>query len=329
MATAASGFTVADETYVDPYLSLWDSFSLHLEAEGRSPHTLRIYRRAVLAFREWLDREGRPIDPLKVAKADLQGFLGEVLRTRAQATARAHFVGLHAWFSWMEKEEVLERSPLHRMSAPRVNAQPMHVLDAEELGRLLKACGGATFEDRRDSALIRLAVDTGLRRAELTRLAVEDVDLRAGLLSVKVKGGDTELVPFGAKAARDLDRYLRMRARHRLAALKVERPKDQGGIGMELVRPLWLSPYGALSHDGVYAVVKRRTVQAGLDPEKVHVHTLRHSFAHSLKSGGASDEDVQRLGRWKDSKMVRRYGAQLSQQRAWETHRRLSPGDRL
>jgi integrase len=67
-----------------------------------------------------------------------------------------------------------------------------------------------------------------------------------------------------------------------------------------------------------------RDAQAGLDPQLVHPPTLRHSFAHSLTAAGASDEDVQRLGRWRDSKMVRGNGAALSQQRACETHRRLS-----
>src|SRR5262249_60419539 len=121
-----------------------------------------------------------------------------------------------------------------------------------------------------------------------------------------------------------IDRCLRVRDVQRQANVTVERGRDR-----ELVHPLWLSPTGGLKQDSIYALVKRRAEQAGLDPETVHPHTFRHSFAHSLKASGASDEDVQRLGRWRDSKMVRRYGAALSQQRAWETHKRLSPGDRV
>jgi site-specific recombinase XerD len=320
--------TAAKVAYIDPYWQLWDEFSRNLKAEGRSPHTLRVYGHALRSFREYLDAEGLPTDPVQVRKGHIERYLGSIRQTHSQATVKARFTGLAAWFNWMEREQVIERSPAYRVPAPRVAEKPTPVLSAEQLGRLLKACSGTRFEDRRDVAMFRLFVDTGLRRQEMARLALEDLDRDSGLLSVLLKGDDTHLVPFGAKASRDLDRYLRLRARHRLAAMTVERDRDQGGA-RELVHPLWLSAHGGLTGDGIYAVTKRRAIQAGIDPHAVHVHTFRHSFAHSLKSAGASDEDVQRLGRWKDSKMVRRYGAALSQQRAWETHRRLSPGDRL
>ncbi len=326
MATTASDPKVA---YIDPYWQLWDSFDRHRKAEGRSPYTRKVYRDAARAFREWLDAEGQPADPTEIRKAHIERYIGDIRQSYAQATVKARFTGLAAWFNWLEEEGELERSPTHRMSAPKVAEKPTPVLSPEELGRLLKACSGPTFEDRRDTALFRLFIDTGLRRQEMARLAVEDLDMNAAVLVSKVKGGDTHVVPFGTKAARDIDRYLRIRARHRLKDATVERERDQGGYDKELVRPLWLSAYGGLTHDGIYTVVKRRATQAGIDPTKVHPHTFRHTFADALKGAGASDEDVQRLGRWKDAKMVRRYGASRATQRAIETHRRLSPGDRL
>lgn len=326
MATMADHLRVA---YDDPYWSLWDSFELDLNARGRSPATVRIYRHAVTAFRQWLEAEGAPLDPAKVTKREVQGFIADQLATRSQATARSHFGGLRSWFVWMEAEEIIERSPMHRMAAPKVNDKPTDMLSPEQIAALFKACSGPSFEDRRDAAMFRLFLDTGLRREEMARLAVEDVDIRSGMLRVKIKGGDTEIAPFGTKAARDLDRYLRARARHRLASMTIERRKDQGGRETELVHPLWLSPQGQFSGAGLYAALRRRAAAAGIDPKTVHPHQLRHGFADALKRGGASDEDVQRLGRWKDPKMVRRYGAALSQQRAFDTHRRLSPGDRV
>ena len=325
MATAAN---VPSIVSIDQWSQLWNEFRRHLRSEGRSPYTLKIYGTAIAAFREYLEAQGLAIDPAHVTKGHVEAYLAHIRESYAQATVKARFTGLSAWLNWMEKEGIIERSPTHRMRAPTVSEKPTPVLSADQLQDLLKACSGSSFEDRRDTALLRLAIDTGLRRQELARLALEDLDRDSGLLSVKVKGGDVHLVPFGTKTGRDLDRYMRLRARHRLAGLTVERDRDQGGE-VELVHPLWLSPQGGLSHDGIYAIVKRRALQAGLDPRQVHPHTLRHSFAHSLKAAGASDEDVQRLGRWKDSKMVRRYGAALSQHRAWETHRRLSPGDRV
>jgi site-specific recombinase XerD len=323
MATADSGHlrVVGDD---EGYWQLWESFARHLRAEGRSPHTLRIYRRGVLVLHDWLAERVRPVDPVQVTREDIRGLLADLQARQAPATVKTVFTALAAWFNWLEREGELERSPMYRMSTPRVPEKPMYVLGPEELGRLLKVVSGPEFEDRRDLAMFRLFIDTGLRRQEMANLMLEDLDLETQLVRVTIKGGDTTMAPFGTKAARDLDRYLRLRTRHRQAGTTIERGRDQ-----ELLHPLWLSAYGGLSGDGIYAVLRRRAVQAGLDPEKIHPHTFRHSFAHSLKASGASDEDVQRLGRWRDSKMVRKYGAGLAQQRAWETHRRLSPGDRV
>lgn len=325
MATAADASGIVS---IDEWSQLWNEYRRHLRSEGRSPYTLKIYGNAIAFFREYLEDQDWALSPTQITKAHVEGYLARIRETYAQATVKARFTGLAAWLNWMEREGIIQRSPTYRMRAPAVKEKPTPVLSPDQLQDLLKACSGPKFEDRRDIALLRLAIDTGLRRQELARLALEDLDRDSGLLSIKVKGGDVHLVPFGTKTGRDLDRYLRVRSRHRLAGLAVERDKDQGGEA-ELVHPLWLSAQGGLTHDGIYAIVKRRALQAGLDPQQVHPHTLRHSFAHALKSAGASDEDVQRLGRWKDSKMVRRYGAALSRQRAWETHRRLSPGDRL
>src|SRR5262244_2285368 len=118
MATTASGLRlVADD---DSYLALWDSFARHLRAENRSPHTLRIYRQGVMALHDWLAEHNRPVDPLQVTRDDIRGLLADLQVRQAPATVRTAFTGLQSWFSWLEREGEVERSPMHRMSAPRV-----------------------------------------------------------------------------------------------------------------------------------------------------------------------------------------------------------------
>lgn len=78
--------------------------------------------------------------------------------------------------------------------------------------------GGRDFVARRDTAIIRLFLDTGVRLAELTGLAVSDVDLDADVIVVLGKGRRPRACPFGARTGQSLDRYLRMRARHARAA---------------------------------------------------------------------------------------------------------------
>jgi integrase len=91
---------------------------------------------------------------------------------------------------------------------------------------------------------------------------------------------------------------------------------------------LWLGPRGQLTPDGVYQVLERLGRQAGLG-RGLYTHLFRHSFASRWKGSGGSAEDLQRLGGWKDPRMVLRYGAWAADQRAREAHRRLSPGDRI
>jgi site-specific recombinase XerD len=190
------------------------------------------------------------------------------------------------------------------MRGPKVDEPPPEVLTADELAALLRACEGRGFEERRDAALIRFMIDTGLRRFEMVGIQLDDLDLAGQQVRIVGKGGREGVVFFGAKVARDLDRYLRVRARHCHAALPA----------------LWLAQKGALTGDGVHHLVQRRAKLAGIE-RSVWPHLLRHSFAHAMKAAGNSDEVVMTLGRWKDPKVMRRYGASAALQRAREAHR--------
>ena len=83
------------------------------------------------------------------------------------------------------------------------------MLDADQLRALLRACESKTLRDRRDEALVRLLVETGLRAGEAIALTVDDVDLTAGTVTIRRgKGGRGRIAAFSSRA---LDRYLRLR----------------------------------------------------------------------------------------------------------------------
>ena len=110
---------------------------------------------------------------------------------------------------------------MDRVEAPKVTKKAKAFFTEEELARLLKTCSGATFVDRRDTAIMRVFIDTGLRVSGLAGLrydpddeSANDVFLAQRRLRIRLKGGDETWVPIGKKSAAALDKYIRARARH-------------------------------------------------------------------------------------------------------------------
>src|SRR5712691_5666347 len=117
-----------------------------------------------------------------------------------------------------EGEIRAEADPMRNVRPPLVPEEPVPMLSDVELGKLIRACEGGDFADRRDLAIVRAFIDCGLRLSELCALTVADVDFDIEVLRVLGKGRRPRAVPFGVRAGRALDRYLRARAAHREAA---------------------------------------------------------------------------------------------------------------
>jgi len=213
-----------------------DSFIRSLRAQNVSDRTVETYSEAVSQLATYLVEMRMPVRPEDITREHVESFIGHLLKKWKPATASNRYRALQRYFKWLVEEGEIKGSPMIHMKPPRVPEQPPPVLTEEEIKRLLKTCDGRAHEDRRDLAIIRLLLDTGLRRSELAGLTLDDVDLDAGAVTVLGKGGRRRTVAFGRKAARDIDRYLRVRALHRNAAFP----------------HLWLGKAGPMTPQGVY-----------------------------------------------------------------------------
>ena len=257
------------------------SFARHLRAVNKSPNTLRSYMEAVAQLDAYLAEHGMPVDVATVRREHVEAFIEDLLAKLRPASAANRYRSLQQFFKWLAEEGEIRESPMVRMKPPTMPETPPAVLRYDQITKLYAAYAGTEFDDRRDLAIIRLPVDTGIRRGELAGLTLEDVDWEQETLVVLGKGRRPRVVAFGRKVAKALDRYARARGKH-----------------TEAKTPwLWLGRKGRLTETGIAQMLRRRAAQAGI-PD-LNSHLFRHTFAHQWLAEGGSEGDLMRLAGWR------------------------------
>ena len=225
-------------------------------------------------------------------------------------------VALKNWFKWLTRQNVILHNPASEIDLPREEKRlPSPGLSLEDIERLRSLFDGNDPLGLRDRAIFEMFYSTGIRRAELGRLELTDVNPERGTVTVRQgKGKKDRVVPLGARAAYWCERYLReVRPRLCLDAH---------------TQALFLSAYGEAFGLDVLSNMARDWLKKSGVAQKGGCHLLRHTCATHMLEGGADIRYVQQLLGHENLETTAIY-TQVTIRQLIEVHARCHPAGRM
>ncbi|WP_428375911.1 tyrosine recombinase [Lichenicoccus sp.] len=268
-----------------------EGFLEMLAAErGASPNTLKAYGRDLADFAAHVRAAGER--PAAAGAATLRDYMASLSRRGLSArTASRRLSCLRQFHLHLLREGIRRDDPCLHLDAPRMAPALPRLLSEQEVDRLLAACAaGGPLPPRRQPvalAAIEILYATGLRISELLALRRDALRGEAPMLLVRGKGGRERVVPLSdaARAAAD-------------AVLRARDPADADTAPGQAASP-WLfagrNPRRALSRQGFDLILAEAGRCAGIAPERLSPHVLRHSFASHMLARGADLRALQML----------------------------------
>ncbi len=264
------------------------SFLNHLSIEkGFSGNTIEAYRNDLYQVADFVEElatvQGYQPQWASVDRNLLINYILDLKeRNYALATVARKVAAVKSFFDFLVADGILQSDPTENLSSPKVGKSLPKPLSAAEVEALLaEPAKLSSPEAKRDAAMIELLYAAGMRVSELVALNMGDVNLGAGFVRCLGKGSKERIIPIHQKAARAIKEYM------------VEaRPKLLHDEGEEA---LFLNRRGErLTRQGLWLILKAYAKAAGIT-KGVTPHTLRHSFATHVLSGGADLRAVQEL----------------------------------
>ncbi|MBD5440970.1 MAG: tyrosine recombinase [Treponema sp.] len=246
--------------------------------EGRAELTAQTYGTAVKEFLSWLC--SKEIELESVALKDLLYYLSwRKSLGNSELTIAKDISALRAFGAFLTREGMWQENLALVLDRPRASRTLPRVLSVEQVDNLLSCIDTSCALGIRDRTLFELVYSCGLRISEACSLLMGNVHLKEKILLVRGKGDKERIVPFGDAAKNWLSRYFD-EVRLNL-------------VGKKIVPQVFVNYKGnAISRKGVWKRFKELESFTGIDCK---VHTLRHSFATHLLSGGADLRSVQEL----------------------------------
>ncbi|GGG76542.1 tyrosine recombinase XerD [Salipiger pallidus] len=257
---------------------------------GASGNTVAAYTRDLTDFTSWLAEDGMALDTAQ--RGDVERYLihCEAIGL-AKATRARRLSAIKQVYRFAFEEGLREDNPAIQVTGPGKTKRLPKTLSVAEVDRLLVAAEnhGRTEDDRRrNGCLLQLLYATGMRVSELVTLPVSAARGDPRMLLIRGKGGKERMVPLSPPAREALSAWLLRRDAAQEAA-QIRTPTRSPSTHLFPSR----GKAGHLTRHAFYVLIKDIAVAAGVSPDGVTPHTLRHAFATHLLENGADLRAIQ------------------------------------
>jgi len=255
--------------------------------KGLSQNTIEAYRNDLQQLADFMQKEAAKLGVIPPwAGFNRQSMLSYMLnlkeRNYAPTTVARKVAAAKSFFNFMVAEGIIKTNPIRDMGSPKVGKSLPKPISVGQIRCLLEQPNKqAKQEAKRDAAILQLLYASGMRVSELVSLNLDDIDTDGGYVRCFGKGHKERIIPIHRQAGLVVQEYL-----------KEDRPQLVRGRDEEA---LFLNARGErLTRQGLWQILKEYAKSAGLEIE-ITPHTLRHSFATHMLSGGADLRSVQEL----------------------------------
>ncbi len=253
--------------------------SLWLE-HGLARNTLSGYRSDLALFAAWFAARGGTLP--HASAADLGAYLAEFSLRSKPASQRRLLATWRRYYRHLLIRGVIAEDPTLQLDSPMPAQRFPRTLSEAQVEALLAAPDIDRPQGLRDRCMLEVLYAAGLRVSELVGLRTFEIGMNEGLIRIIGKGNKERLVPLGQIAADWIERYMRE-----------ARPVLLGGKSCDSV---FITRFGAgMTRQMFWRIIKQHALAAGIAPERISPHTLRHAFATHLLNHGADLRVVQLL----------------------------------
>lgn len=266
-----------EPSYIDLFLDMM------LAERNASENTRQAYERDLIHAATFLGDNG--IDLADADEEDLRDYIIGELRDASERTQARRLSSLRQYYRFLCSEKIRDEDPTRNIDAPKQKRSLPKYLSEDEVMSLIscvEAKEGAAGARMR--ALLELLYATGLRVSELVSLPVNAVSFERGMVQVVGKGDKERMVPLGDHAVMALQDWMRFRPSNK----KKKRPTG-------FLFPSKRAKTGYISRQRFFQLLKALGIEAGISPDRLSPHVLRHAFATHMIEHGADLRSVQTM----------------------------------